>query len=106
MDPSAPLILAAAAVLAALIRRSLPEAAPPIRTWRAGAIWTLQTLLAAIVLILLWQPAITVAELKPQQNIIAILIDDSRSMAISEDGFHPSESQAVKRPPERRSGQA
>ena len=32
------------------------------------------------------QPAITVAELKPHQNIIAVLVDDSRSMAISEDG--------------------
>ncbi len=49
-------------------------------------IWGLQTLLAALVLVLLWQPAITVAELKPQQNIIAVLVDDSRSMAISEDG--------------------
>ena len=37
-------------------------------------------------LVLLWQPAITVAELKPQQNIIAVLVDDSRSMALSEDG--------------------
>ncbi len=46
----------------------------------------LQTLLAALVLVLLWQPAITVAELKPQQNIIAVLVDDSRSMGISEDG--------------------
>jgi len=35
---------------------------------------------------LLWQPAITIAELKPQQNIIAVLVDDSRSMGISEDG--------------------
>ncbi len=42
--------------------------------------------MAALLLVLLWQPAITVAELKPQQNIIAVLVDDSRSMAISEDG--------------------
>ena len=49
-------------------------------------IWGLQTLLAALLLVLLWQPAITVAELKPQQNIIAVLVDDSRSMAITEDG--------------------
>jgi hypothetical protein len=34
--------------------------------------------LAALVLVLLWQPAITVAELKPQQNIIAVLVDDSQ----------------------------
>ena len=55
----------------------------------------MQTLLAAVVLVLLWQPAITVAELKPQQNIIAVLVDDSRSMAISEDGA-TREAQAVK----------
>ncbi len=58
-------------------------------------IWGLQTLLAALVLVLLWQPAITVAELKPQQNIIAVLVDDSRSMAISEDGS-TRQAQAVK----------
>ena len=67
-----------------------------MRSWRAWVIWGLQTLLAALVLVLLWQPAITIAELKPQQNIIAVLVDDSRSMGISEDG-HTREAQAVKR---------
>jgi uncharacterized membrane protein len=79
------LIVAAALVLAWLIRSRLREAAPVMRGWRAWVIWSLQTLLAAILLLLLWQPAITIAELKPQQNIIAVLVDDSRSMAISED---------------------
>src|SRR5580658_6840650 len=80
------LIVIAAAGLAWMIRARLAQAAPMIRSWRAWVIWGLQTLLAAMVLVLLWQPAITVAELKPQQNIIAVLVDDSRSMAISEDG--------------------
>src|SRR5271169_3640947 len=80
------LILAVAAGLAWLIRSRLAQAAPVMRGWRAWVIWSLQTLLAALLLVLLWQPAITVAELKPQQNIIAVLVDDSRSMAISEDG--------------------
>jgi len=79
-------ILAAAATLAWLIRARLAQAAPVMRGWRATVIWTLQTLLAALILVLLWQPAITVAELKPQQNIIAVVVDDSRSMAISEEG--------------------
>jgi uncharacterized membrane protein len=78
------LILAAAAALAWLIRGRLTQAAPVMQSWRAWVIWGLQTLLAASVLVLLWQPAITVAELKPQQNIIAVLVDDSRSMAISD----------------------
>src|SRR5579864_3282323 len=88
------LILAAAAGLAWLIRSHLSQAAPVIRGWRAWVIWGLQTLLAALLLVLLWQPAITVAELKPQQNIIAVLVDDSRSMAIADNGV-TREAQAV-----------
>jgi uncharacterized membrane protein len=88
------LILAAAAALAWLIRSRLAEAAPVLRSWRVWVIWGLQSLLAALVLVFLWQPAITVAELKPQQNVIAVLVDDSRSMAISEDGL-TREAQAV-----------
>jgi uncharacterized membrane protein len=80
------LIVAAAAGLAWLIRSRLSQAAPVMRGWRVWVIWGLQTLLAALLLVLLWHPAITLAELKPQQNIIAVLLDDSRSMAISEDG--------------------
>jgi uncharacterized membrane protein len=80
------LILVAAASLAWLIRSRLAQAAPVLRSWRAWVIWGLQTLLAALLLVLLWQPAITVAELKPQQNIIAVLVDDSRSMGITENG--------------------
>src|SRR5580700_6071832 len=88
------LILAAAAGLAWLIRSRLAEAAPVLRSWRAWVIWALQTLLAALVLFLLWQPAITVAELKPQQNIIAVLVDDSKSMAIADNGDAGSTRQA------------
>ena len=53
---------------------------------RAAAIWLLQSALAALLLLLLWQPAVTTTELKPQQDIIAFLVDDSRSMSIAEDG--------------------
>jgi len=80
------LILAAAGGLGLLVRARLARAAPNMRGWRAWLIWGLQTLLAALLLVLLWQPAITVAQLKPRQNIIAVLVDDSRSMGISEDG--------------------
>jgi uncharacterized membrane protein len=80
------LILGAGAGLALLIRSRLAQAAPVMRGWRVWVIWGLQTLLAAVLLVLLWHPAITVAELKRQQNIIAVLVDDSRSMGISENG--------------------
>jgi uncharacterized membrane protein len=89
------LVLAAAGGLAWLIRGRLAEAAPVMRGWRAWVIWGLQSLLAAVILILLWQPAITIAELRPQQNIIAVLVDDSRSMGIQEDGS-TRQAQAVK----------
>src|ERR1700684_1675222 len=89
------LILAVAAGLAWLIRSRLAQAAPVMRGWRAWGIWGVAALLPALLLVLLWHPAITVAELKAQQNIIAILVDDSRSMAISEDGV-TRQAQAVK----------
>ncbi|HWF08594.1 MAG TPA: vWA domain-containing protein [Bryobacteraceae bacterium] len=89
------LIAIAAAGLAWLIRSRLRDAAPVMQSWRSWVIWGLQTLLAAAVLMLLWQPAITISELKPQQNIIAVLMDDSRSMGTSEDGT-TREAQAVK----------
>jgi hypothetical protein len=37
----------------------------------------MESSLVALVLVLLWDPAVTVAELKSQQNMIAILVDDS-----------------------------
>ena len=80
------LLLAAAAGLGWLIRSRLPQAAPKLRGWRTALIWILQTAIAALILTLLWQPAILVAELRPQQNIIAVVVDDSRSMAIPENG--------------------
>jgi uncharacterized membrane protein len=82
----AALILAVMALLAWRIRSRLPEAAPNLRGWRAVTIWLMQSALLALLLLLLWQPAISVAELKPQQNIIAVIMDDSRSMSIADEG--------------------
>src|SRR5205814_8685817 len=44
------------------------------------------TALLALILLLLWQPAMSVATLKPQQNIVAVVVDDSHSMSAVEDG--------------------
>jgi uncharacterized membrane protein len=55
--------------------------------------------MVALLLLLLWEPAITMAELKSQQNIIAVLVDDSRSMGIADagaDGKATREAAAVK----------
>ncbi len=82
-----------------LIWRQLPEVAPRVRNWRAWVVCALEAAMVALLLLLLWEPAITVAELKSQQNIIAVLVDDSRSMAIADagaDGKTSREAAAVK----------
>ena len=79
-------VLGAGAGLAWVIRSKMPEASPHVRNWKAGTIWALQFTLAALLLLLLWQPAVLVAELRPQQNIIAVVVDDSRSMSIADAG--------------------
>lgn len=53
---------------------------------RSTAIWLAQTALLAIILLMLWHPAISVARLRPQENVVAVLIDRSRSMGIADDG--------------------
>ena len=80
------LIAAAALTLAWLIRVRLSTAVAGLRTWRIAVIWLLQSALVAVLLLLLWQPAVLITELKPQQDIIAVLVDDSRSMTTVEDG--------------------
>ena len=51
---------------------------------RPAGIWVLQTFLVALILFLLWHPALSIATLKPQQNVVAVLVDDSRSMSIAD----------------------
>jgi len=73
-------LLAVALVLAYLMRR---RAAGSVRVnaVRQGAVWLLQTLLIAVLLLMLWHPALSIATLRAQQNIVAVLVDDSASMA-------------------------
>lgn len=79
-------ILAAALLLGAAIWRQRSKLASGLTRWRTATVWLLQVCLVAIVLLLLWQPALRVSLLKPQQNVIALLVDDSGSMAIEEQG--------------------
>lgn len=53
---------------------------------RRLALWGIRTALVALLLVMLWQPGIRVSELKPRQNVVAVLVDDTRSMAFVEDG--------------------
>src|SRR4051794_22311916 len=53
---------------------------------RSVGIWLMQTLLVTLLLLVLWHPALSVATLRPQQNIVAVVVDDSKSMAFQEGG--------------------
>ncbi len=73
-------ILAAGALLFWHVRRNHGM----LSGLRPIGIWLLETAMVALVLFLLWHPALSVATLKPQQNVIAVLVDNSRSMGISD----------------------
>jgi uncharacterized membrane protein len=87
-------VLAALAGLGWLTYSRLRRSSHSLKTWQAGIIWLLESLSVCLLLLLLWRPAMVVAELKPQQNIVAILIDDSRSMGIR-DGSDSREQEAA-----------
>ncbi len=80
------LLLGAATALAWRIFSRLRRGSQNLEHWQAAVIWLLESVVVCLILILLWQPAMVVAELKPQQNLIAVVVDDSRSMGIIEDG--------------------
>jgi uncharacterized membrane protein len=93
------LAVGSAVGLGLLVRARIPEASPRIRNWRVWALWGVESALVALVLLLLWEPAITISQLKSQQNIVAVLLDDSSSMAIADsgkDGKQTREADAVK----------
>jgi uncharacterized membrane protein len=95
------MIVAGAGGLAALIGWRLRRAAPGpgaaagLRSWRAWLVWGLQSVMLALVLVLLWQPAMLVGELSSQQNIIAVVVDDSRSMSIADSDGKARETAAI-----------
>jgi uncharacterized membrane protein len=63
---------------------------------RPVVICLLETCLVALVLFLLWHPALSIATLRPQQNVVAVLVDDSRSMSLADaSGTREAAAQAV-----------
>ena len=88
-------ILATAGLLAWTIWHRRARLASSMHGTRAVVVWALQSALVALMLFLLWEPALSVAALKPQQNIIAVLADDSRSMAIL-DSSQSRQEEAIK----------
>src|SRR6202162_690536 len=82
-----PLWLLVASFIAAIlglgwtIWRRRRAVAPTMRGRRTAVVWLLQSLLVCLLLFLLWQPALSIATLRPQQNIVAVVLDDRKSMA-------------------------
>jgi uncharacterized membrane protein len=77
------IVIAAAGLMMLFVRRS---GVVRLSHGRRLTLWGIRTAIVALLLIMLWQPGIRVSALKPQQNVVAVLVDDSRSMAFSEDG--------------------
>jgi hypothetical protein len=76
--------IAAAAVLLGWLVRKRAAGSARVTTPRSIGVWILQTLLASLLLLMLWHPALSVATLRAQQNIVAVVVDDSTSMAIED----------------------
>src|SRR6516225_7742569 len=87
-------ILAAAAGLGWYVWRNAKDT-PRVKGVRSAVVWVLQTALAALLLLLLWHPALSVATLRPQQNIVAVVIDDSSSMSTDDAGSGSRKNAAV-----------
>ena len=78
------LVAGAVGALGYLIRQRMGGGV--LKGHRAVIIWALQSSLVALLLLLLWQPGLSVSALKAQQNIVAVVVDDSKSMGLKEDG--------------------
>jgi hypothetical protein len=75
-------IALAAALAGVYLARQRPRLTTPGKLF----VWGSQSLTLAILLVLLWRPSLVLSTLVPQRNVLAVLVDDSRSMAMAEDG--------------------
>ncbi|MEQ1885716.1 MAG: hypothetical protein ABL967_11695 [Bryobacteraceae bacterium] len=64
-----------------LVRKRASGKGSHVTGARQVLVWLFQTLMASLLLLMLWHPALSVATLRPQQNIVAVVVDDSASMA-------------------------
>ncbi|HEY7212878.1 MAG TPA: glutamine amidotransferase [Bryobacteraceae bacterium] len=79
-------MLAAAFLLAGWIFARHRSMRPGFRYGRAAVLSAFQWVTVAVLLLLLWEPAVSVTTLKPQQNAVAVVVDDSRSMSLADTG--------------------
>ncbi len=78
------LLLALAAAAAAAVFLVLKRGSWQRR--RLAVLAALEGAVLVLLLLLLWRPALSVSSLKPQQNVIAVVVDTSRSMAREGEG--------------------
>jgi uncharacterized membrane protein len=89
LSPAPPWLLAVAILLAAgglALLNFRSSGASRVNRRQRTAIWALEALTAALLLVILWQPALRVSSLRPRQNIVAVVVDDSRSMSLADEG--------------------
>jgi uncharacterized membrane protein len=58
----------------------------PLSNLKRVLVWLLQTAFLAVLLLMLWRPALSLAALQEKQNAIAVLVDTSQSMTTAENG--------------------
>lgn len=75
-------LIVLAGLLAVLTWRRLGQAPAA----RKAILLALESGFLAVLLIMLWQPALSISTLQPQQNMIAVVVDRSRSMATEDEG--------------------
>src|SRR6202790_4672058 len=85
-------VLAAGGALAYFVQRSTSAR---VKGGRSAVVWLLQILLASLLLLMIWHPALSVATLRPQQKIVAIVVDDSSTMALDHAGSGSRKNAAV-----------
>jgi uncharacterized membrane protein len=71
-------------VCIALVAAALVWKRASLRWWQLGILGSVQMLMLALVLFVVWQPALVNERLLPGENAIAIVLDTSSSMALTD----------------------
>src|SRR5262245_34877334 len=72
--------------LAAYRKRFVVPAGPAVTLWERIALVSLRSVLFVLLSVVLFRPVLRVSTVLPRENIAALLIDDSKSMAIQDIG--------------------
>ncbi len=80
------LLLAAIVAAAAGLWWNFQRAKNRLDSAKTLTLWGLQAAMAALALFALWQPGLGIRSLRSQQNVVSVLVDLSRSMALGEGG--------------------